>query len=296
MLGIVLLLRDVLARSLFEKYQNDFELLNRVLDAYEPAANRIANTVGVSFVEERERLIRQHQKAMRMLQVQEEERKRISRELHDEVGTALTAVNMNLAVLQRDGAAEAAALLSKKIADIGGLLVGAMATVQAFARELRPTMLDELGFLPALRSYLKEYVERSGLRVHFKGDDVGNLNAEQKTVLFRVAQESLTNVAKHAHASRVQITLRPVNNGIKMRIKDNGKGFAVDQRPSPEGEKRLGLLGMRERVRQVNGSFAVKSAPGEGATVEVEIPFDSRKHPGTLKTNPPRRNKRFRLL
>src|SRR2546427_7895621 len=114
-LGIVLLLRDVLARSLFEKYQNDFELLNRVLDAYEPAANRIANTVGVSFVEERERLIRQHQKAMRMLQVQEEERKRISRELHDEVGTALTAVNMNLAVLQRDGAAEAAALLSKKI-------------------------------------------------------------------------------------------------------------------------------------------------------------------------------------
>src|SRR5207245_11564656 len=107
-LGIVLLLRDVLARSLFQKYQNNFELLNRVLDAYEPAANRIANTVGVSFVEERERLIRQHQKAMRMLQVQEEERKRISRELHDEVGTALTAVNMNLAVLQRDGAAAAA--------------------------------------------------------------------------------------------------------------------------------------------------------------------------------------------
>ena len=231
--------------------------------------------MGVSFVEERERVIRQHQKAMQILHVQEEERKRISRELHDEVGSALTAINLNLSILQRDGAAEAAALLGKKITDIGGLLVGAMATVQAFARELRPTMLDELGFLPALRSYLKEYVERSGLRVHFKGDDVGNLNAEQKTVLFRVAQESLTNVAKHAHASRVQITLRPVNNGIKMRIKDNGKGFAVDQRPSPEGEKRLGLLGMRERVRQVNGSFAVKSAPGEGATVEVEIPFKS---------------------
>src|SRR5437899_9939066 len=254
-LGIVLLLRDVLARSLFEKYQNDFELLNRVLDAYEPAANRIANTVGVSFVEERERLIRQHQKAMRMLQVQEEERKRISRELHDEVGTALTAVNMNLAVLQRDGAAEAAALLSKKIADIGGLLVGAMATVQAFARELRPTMLDELGFLPALRSYLKEYVERTGLPVRFKGGDVGRLNDEQKTVLFRVAQESLTNVAKHAQASRVAVSLRPVKNGIKMQIKDNGKGFAPDQRRSPEGEKQLGLLGMQERGRLANAQF-----------------------------------------
>ena len=295
-LGIVLLLRDVLARSLFQKYQNNFELLNRVLDAYEPAANRIANTVGVSFVEERERLIRQHQKAMRMLHVQEEERKRISRELHDEVGTALTAVNLNLAVLQRDGAAEAAALLSKKIADIGSLLVGAMATVQTFARELRPTMLDELGLLPALRSYLKEYVERTGLPVRFKGGDVGRLNDEQKTVLFRVAQESLTNVAKHAQASRVEVSLRPVKNGIKMRIKDNGKGFAVDKRGSPEGEKQLGLLGMRERVRLVNGQFTVKSAPGKGATVTVEVPFYSRKHPGARKTPPPRRNERSTLL
>ncbi len=295
-LGIVLLLRDVLARSLFEKYQSNFELLNRVLDAYEPAANRIANTVGVSFVEERERLIRQHQKAMRMLQVQEEERKRISRELHDEVGTALTAVNMNLAVLQRDGAAEAAALLSKKIADIGSLLVGAMATVQTFARELRPTMLDELGLLPALRSYLKEYVERTGLPVRFKGGNVGSLNDEQKTVLFRVAQESLTNVAKHAQASRVEVSLRPVKNGIKMQIKDNGKGFAPDQRRSPEGEKQLGLLGMQERVRLVNGQFTVKSAPGRGATITVEIPFYSRKQLGARKTPPPRRNERSTLL
>src|SRR5919198_4633594 len=116
---IVLLLRDVLARSLFRPYRHDFERLERILDAYEPAANRIANTVAVSFVEERERVIRQQQEAMRILDVQEEERKRISRELHDEVGRALTAINMNLAFLQRDGAAEAAALLSKKIADIG---------------------------------------------------------------------------------------------------------------------------------------------------------------------------------
>src|SRR5438552_397541 len=183
-LEIVLLLRDVLARSLFKKYRHDFKLLERVLDAYEPAANRIANTVGVSFVEERERVIREQQKAMQILHVQEEERKRISRELHDEVGQALAAVNVNLAVLQRDGAAEAATWLSKKIGDIGGLLLGAMATLHSFARELRPAMLDELGLIPALRSYLRDYAQRTGLSVRFKGSTASErLDGEQKTAL-----------------------------------------------------------------------------------------------------------------
>src|SRR5919197_2432883 len=278
-LGIVLLLRDVLARSLFKKYHRDMEMLERILDAYEPAANRIANTVGVSFVEERERIIRQQREAMQILNVQEEERKRISRELHDEVGQALTAINMKLAVLQRDGAAEAAALLSNKIADIGGLLVGAMASVHKFARELRPTMLDELGLVPALRSYLKDYAQRTGLPVRFRGSiDGDRLSAEQKTALFRVFQESLTNVAKHAGASRVDVSLRTVNNCIWMRIKDNGRGFVVHQQQPAKGEKRLGLLGMRERLLLVNGRFAVKSSPGKGTTVEVEIPFQGRNH------------------
>jgi signal transduction histidine kinase len=275
-LGIVLLLRDVLARSLFKKYHHDFELLDRVLDAYEPAANRIAKTVGVSFVEERERVIRHQQEAMRMLNVQEEERKRISRELHDEVGKALTAINMNLAILQRDGAAEAAALLSKKVADIGSLLGGAMATLHSFARELRPTMLDELGLGPALRSYLKEYAQRTGLLVRFERcAGAEQLSHEQKTMVFRVVQEGLTNVAKHAQASRVDVTLRAVNNGIRLRINDNGRGFAVDQqrRAAGKGKKRLGLLGMQERVRLVNGRFTVKSLPKKGTTVEVEVPF-----------------------
>jgi signal transduction histidine kinase len=99
-----------------------------------------------------------------------------------------------------------------------------------------------------------------------------HLTAQQKTVLFRVAQESLTNVVKHAQAGQVDVTLRSVRNGVQMRISDNGKGFAADRQRSVNG-KRLGLLGMQERVRLVNGRFEVKSMPCTGTTIAVEIPL-----------------------
>src|SRR5947208_3117336 len=137
-LGIVLLLRDVLARSLFKKYHGSFELLSRVFDAYEPAANRIAHTVAVSFVEQRERVIRRQQRAIQILHVQEEERKRISRELHDEVGQAVVAINAYLAAVRRRGSGRHAARLTTTVAEVQKLLIGAMSRVHAFARELRP--------------------------------------------------------------------------------------------------------------------------------------------------------------
>src|SRR6266403_1403946 len=150
--GIVLLLRDVLARSLFKKYRDDFELLNRVFDAYEPAANRIANTVAVSFIEQRERVIRRQQRAIQVLRVQEEERKRISRELHDEVGQEVVAINahlagVQLAAVQGRGCGKHTALLTTTVADIEKLLNRAMSRVHAFARELRPAVLDDLGLV-----------------------------------------------------------------------------------------------------------------------------------------------------
>jgi signal transduction histidine kinase len=245
-LGIVLLLRDVLARSLIKEYRNRFELLDRVFDAYEPAANRIANTVAVSFVEQRERVIRRQQKAIQTLHVREEERKRISRELHDEVGQAVVAINTYLAISQRESPAAQDSWLRSKIADIEKVLLGAMNRVHSFARELRPAVLDDLGLVPALRSYLKEYGQRTGLLVHFErsaGD--APLSAEQRTALFRVAQESLNNVARHAQATEVELSLRLVKGAVQLRIKDNGKGFAVEQLGSAGESKRLGLLGMQ---------------------------------------------------
>src|SRR5438093_1548490 len=167
-----------------------------------------------------------------VLHVQEEERKRISRELHDEAGAKLTAINMNLSVLQRGGNVDAARL-KKTIADTQNLLQQTMETMHRFARELRPIMLDELGLLPALRSYLKGLAERTGLRVNIRASaEAENLDSDQKTVLFRVAQESLTNVAKHAQASQVGLTLRKITHGFQMEIKDDGKSFQVDRQPS----------------------------------------------------------------
>ena len=208
-----------------------------------------------------------------LLHVQEEERKHISRELHDEVGQALTVLNTNLGMLQRNGTVDRA-LLKKKIATTQMLLAQTMETVHRFARELRPAMLDELGLLPALRSYLKNFAERTGLHVRFVASpEAEHLNNDQKTVVYRVAQESLTNVVKHARASHVTLSLRKLSHGLQVEIKDNGKAFEVDQQFSGRARKRLGLLGMRERVRLVNGRFAVKSRPGKGTVVRVVIPF-----------------------
>jgi two-component system sensor histidine kinase DegS len=210
-----------------------------------------------------------------ILHVQEAERKRISRELHDEVGQALTALGTDLGMLQQNGAVDGDRL-KRKISDMHTLLGQIIEWVHRFARELRPALLDELGLLPALRSYLKGFAERTGLRVHFKASpEVEALDDEQKTALFRVCQESLTNVARHAQATRVTATLRQLGNGVRMQISDDGKAFCVERQLSGKGKKRLGLLGMQERVRLVNGRFAIKSVPGKGTTVAIDIPFQN---------------------
>jgi len=218
-----------------------------------------------------------------ILHVEEEERKRISRELHDEVGQALTAIHIDLDLMMGDGGSDVQTL-QEGVAGVRSLLQQTMQTVHRFAHELRPAMLDELGLLPALRSYLKAFGERCSLEVHITGHaGVESLNSDQKTVLFRVAQESLTNVSKHAQATRVDIRLRKFNNAVQMQIKDDGKSFRVNGLlAARKKRKRLGLFGMQERVRLVNGRFTLESKPGIGTIVRVEIPInaeDSRRAP-----------------
>jgi signal transduction histidine kinase len=213
--------------------------------------------------------------ADKILRTQEEERKRISRELHDEVGQSLTAISVTLAPLDNQGAGNSG-VSSQKLAEAQGLLQQTMETIHRFARDLRPAVLDELGLLPALRSYLKGFADRTGLRVDFRGDPIAEkLENDQKIVVFRIAQECLTNVSKHAQASQVAVVLRKFKNGICMEVADNGRSFTADPMNFARSKGRLGLLGMQERVRLVNGQFMIKPQPGKGTTVRVVIPFHS---------------------
>ncbi|HVU33643.1 MAG TPA: PAS domain S-box protein [Opitutaceae bacterium] len=207
-----------------------------------------------------------------VLTVQEEERKHISRELHDEIGQTLTAANVSIALLRKHAHADAE--FARKVETAQRLLEQSMDMVHRFARELRPSMLDHLGPFAALQNYVNAFVERTGIAVELENRaDLERLDLQQGTVLYRIAQESLTNVFKHAQATRVAIRLDTRDAAVCMEICDNGRGTSGSAVSSAPGRQRLGLLGMQERVRLVNGHFTLESAPRRGTTVRVLIPF-----------------------
>ncbi|MEO8614148.1 MAG: PAS domain S-box protein [Luteolibacter sp.] len=208
----------------------------------------------------------------RILHAQEEERKRISRELHDVIAQTLVGINVHLAALSQ-GAVANPAMLRQQVTHTHLLVEKAVDIVHQFARELRPAILDDLGLIPALKTFLKEFMEETGVRVSltvFAG--IEQAPDAVKTVLFRISQEALTNVARHAKANHVTVSIQLIDNTIHLEIKDNGQGFEVNGKAAARKNNRLGLLGMRERVEMIGGEFRVESAPGEPTTVHVEIP------------------------
>jgi signal transduction histidine kinase len=208
-----------------------------------------------------------------ILRVQEEERRRISRDLHDEVGHALMAISVSLEAL-RQATETGNAAVQAKFADARMLVQQTMETVHHFARELRPALLDDLGLVPALRSYARNFANRTGVEVDFRADAaVEALDSEGKTVIFRIAQESLTNVARHARAGRVKFSVLMVAETVCVEISDNGISFKDNLMECGRPRKRLGLVGMQERVGLVGGSFAIDSQRGKGTTVRAVIPF-----------------------
>jgi two-component system, NarL family, sensor histidine kinase DegS len=142
----------------------------------------------------------------------------------------------------------------------------------------RPAVLDDLGLIPALHAYSKNLAARKKIKIHLTAfSGVEALGGAKRTVLFRVAQEALTNVARHAHATEVRMSIAEIAGSIRMEIGDNGKAFDVAKTFRAKNPKRLGLVGMKERVEMVGGRFAVESAAGQGTTVRAEIPFDRAK-------------------
>jgi signal transduction histidine kinase len=224
----------------------------------------------------------------RVLSIQEEERKRISRELHDEVGQALTAVNVHLTMVRKSpqGAQE-------QIAEAQKLVEQTMEAVHRFARELRPAMLDDLGLGAALRSYINAFSERTGLPVKFEAEAViEQLGSDEKMVMYRVVQEGLTNVARHAEATQAEVIIRATRVAVRLEIRDNGKAFSLERAeseesgPAPCPTRRLGLLGMQERVRLVNGTFRIDSHEGKGTVLRVDLPLPRQRPISTEKRMP----------
>jgi len=211
------------------------------------------------------------QLAHQIITTQEDERKEISRELHDEVVQTLVGINVELSALVRRAGGRA---LRGEIARIQRLVEASVNAVHRFARGLRPAVLDDLGLIPALHAYCKGVAAQKKLRIELTAfSGVEALNESGKTVLFRVAQEALSNVARHARATQVKIDISEGPSGIRMQISDNGQSFEVAKLLLTKNPKRLGLVGMRERLEMIGGNLAIASTPGTGTTVNAIIPF-----------------------
>ncbi|MDD2598822.1 MAG: histidine kinase [Kiritimatiellae bacterium] len=208
-----------------------------------------------------------------ILRAQEDERKRISRELHDVVVQLLTGINVQLTILKNESLVSTKEL-SRKISDAQRLVVKSVDIVHRFARELRPSVLDDLGLMPALHTFMKSFMEESGVRVTLTAfEGVEKLSNTKRTVVYRVVQEALTNVARHAHAGRVDVCIEKIASAVRIHIKDDGRGFDLKKLLRAKKIKHLGVLGMRERVEMVRGTFKIESAPEQGTTILIQIPF-----------------------
>lgn len=202
----------------------------------------------------------------------EEERTRIAREIHDEIGTLMTAIKMDLAFLGREisenGAKKSPDALREEISATTKLVDEAIESVHQIARELRPGVLDHLGLRAALEWQMQEFQERAKIECQFNSDlDEINLDPARSTAVFRIMQETLTNVARHAQATRVETSLGKEDGHLILQVRDNGKGIS-----KVPDTNRFGILGMRERAHVFGGDVMIQGAPGQGTVVTVRIP------------------------
>ena len=201
----------------------------------------------------------------RLVRAQEDERRTLARELHDEVGQSLSAIMMEA------GNAEAAVNgsdLRRRVSSIGSIAENALNVVRDLALLLRPSMLDDFGLVPALNWHAREMTKRTGLNVRVTADPAsGDLPDEHKTCIYRLVQEALNNAARHASARNLQVAVKNQSDRVIFSVQDDGSGF---DKASVRG---LGLLGMEERVRRLGGTFRIDSQLGRGTTISAELPL-----------------------
>jgi signal transduction histidine kinase len=209
-----------------------------------------------------------------MLEDQEATARRFSHELHDELGQSLTAVKTNLTALQAAGAP------GPRLADCVRLVDDAIGNVRQMSQLLRPTILDDFGLEAGLRWLAEGFVARTGIEVKVESGYSGRLPDETETHLFRIAQEALTNVARHSGAKHVSVKLAAAGGEITLTVQDDGRGIppAAANSPAPKEHRGLGLIGIRARARSMDGAAEIQSRPGEGVVIKVRAPIHDQTH------------------
>lgn len=241
---------------------------------HEDIAREVAAQMAVALMQARlfEQIMagREHLRALslRMVEVQEAERRFVARELHDEIGQMLTGLKLQLDLCLP----QATGPLQSSLSEARGWVADLMAQVRQLSLDLRPQILDDLGLLAALDWHFQRYTKQTGVRVDFHHRLCARrLPGHLETAVFRIVQEALTNVARHAGSQDVQVRLWPTTEGVGLRIEDHGRGFDAVHRIRGVSS---GLDGMRERANLLGGKFTLETSPGHGTCLKVELPLD----------------------
>ena len=277
-------------RSAFIRYQHELEVRHRAAErwTWQQLGLALAIGLGIAVVaivyagrletrlkaeidKDARNTVALQRLSTRLITVQEDERQRIARELHDEVGQALTAIKVELSVAQRRIDQTRSGLLepAQQITD------QTLHTVRNMSRLLHPAALDDLGLQAAVDSYLTDFSRRTSIRSELlPGPALARLSSDIERAAYRIVQEALTNVARHAYATTVAVTLQRRDGTLEIIVEDNGRGF--DTRDLERPQRGLGLLGVSERVAYLNGVMSISSEPGRGTRLSVELPAAAR--------------------
>lgn len=257
--------------------------LRRLQDTLEKAENLVSKvSIALNFLlgnlkemgTKLEEIQQKQQLGMRIIKAQEEERRRVAREIHD--GPAQSMANVVLRVeicekLLKVNPEE----VRKELSELKGLVKESLQDVRKIIFDLRPMVLDDLGLVPALKRYIAEFQERCSLHIDFQvlGNSNERLSGTLEIALFRIIQEALNNVIKHAQAKTVEVYLEQAQTQVNLRIKDDGCGFDLEKVLNNSNSDSYGLIGIRERVELLEGNFKILTAPGKGTNLLVKIPF-----------------------
>ena len=214
-----------------------------------------------------------------VISAQEEERKRVARELHDKTGQSLTSLLVGLKVIETT---DSLADVKQMVSELRSMTATVLNEVHDLALELRPTILDDLGLVTALQRYVEEFARKFNIPVdyHTMGFDDNRLSPQTEITIYRIIQEALTNVAKHAYPGNVSVLLEHCGQTVLAIVEDDGRGFDVAQMMNSEMREKLGLYGMQERAVLIGGKLTIESQPGMGTTVFVEAPVEEEEEIG----------------